>query len=168
MVEAKLDRKGLFSHDRKKKEYITILGMVDLNVMPEVTQPVTESNSKSFGFCCCKSGPLSSTVNLQRTGYAPGEAILVSAEVENLSNKTMNKTEAKLIQTIVFHSRRGTTKESKTTVAVKHQREYHVIDYTFYRPKLFLLHFETFNMIFRKLRKEKWKLVLLNTGNQCH
>ena len=121
MVEAKLDRKGLFSHDRKKKEYITILGMVDLNVMPEVTQPITESNSKSFGFCCCKSGPLSSTVNLQRTGYAPGEAILVSAEVENLSNKTMNKTEAKLIQTIVFHSRRGTTKESRTTVAVKTQ-----------------------------------------------
>ena len=35
-------------------------------------------------------------------GYAPGEGIPVSAEVENLSNKTMNKTQAKLIQDIVF------------------------------------------------------------------
>ena len=87
--------------------------------MPEVIKPVTESNSKTFGFCCCKSGPLSSTVNLQRTGYAPGEGILVSAEVENLSSKTMNKTEAELIQTIVFHSRRGTTKQSRTTIEVK-------------------------------------------------
>lgn len=117
-VEAKLDRKGFFTHDKKKKEFITILGMVDLNVMPSVTQPVTESNSKTFGFLCCKSGPLSSTVNLQRTGYAPGEAILVSAEVENLSSKTMNKTEAKLVQTIVFHSRSGKTKQSQSTIQV--------------------------------------------------
>ena len=119
VVEAKLDRKGLFSHDRKKKEYITILGMVDLNMMPEITQPATESNLKTFGFCCCKSGPLSSTVNLQSIGYAPGEAILVSAEVENLSDKKMNKTEAKLMQKIIFYSSIGSRKETTDCVAVK-------------------------------------------------
>lgn len=70
--------------------------------MPSITQPASFSDTKTFGCLCCTSGPLTSSVYLPRVGYAPGEGIPVSAEVENLSNKTMNKTQAKLIQDIVF------------------------------------------------------------------
>ena len=50
--------------------------------MPSVTEPVTTNNSKQFGCLCCTSGPLSATVNVPRVGYAPGEAIPVSTEIE--------------------------------------------------------------------------------------
>ena len=119
MVEAKLDRKGFFTFDKKKKQFITVNSLMDLNQMPAITQPVTMSDSKTFGCLCCTSGPLSSTVNIPRQGYAPGEAIPISAEVENLSDKTMNKTQAKLIQYIAFHSSRGKTKRTERTIRVK-------------------------------------------------
>ena len=119
MVEAKLDRKGFFTFDKKKKQFITVNALMDLNQMPSVTEPVTVSDSKTFGCCCCTTGPLSSTVNIPRQGYAPGEVIPVSAEVENLSNKTMNKTQAKLIQCIAFHSNRGIVKRIERTIKVK-------------------------------------------------
>ncbi len=37
--------------------------------------------------CCCKSGPLSCSLRLDRTGYVPGEDINVDAEIQNLSRK---------------------------------------------------------------------------------
>ena len=119
MVEAKLDRKGFFTFDKKKKQFITVNALMDLNQMPAVTEPVTVCDSKTFGCLCCTSGPLSSTVNIPRQGYAPGEAIPISAEVENLSDKTMSKTQAKLIQYIVFHSNRGSVKRTERIIRVK-------------------------------------------------
>jgi len=115
-VEAKLDRKGFFTFDKKKKEFITINALMDLNQMPSIIEPVTVSDSKTFGCLCCKSGPLSSTVNVPRVGYAPGEGIPIFAEVENLSDKVMNKTNAKLIQKIVFHSDSGKSKKIERTI----------------------------------------------------
>ena len=117
-VEAKLDRKGFFTFDKKKKEFITINALMDLNQMPSIIEPVTVSDSKTFGCLCCKSGPLSSTVNVPRVGYAPGEGIPIFAEVENLSDKVMNKTNAKLIQKIVFHSDSGKSKKIERTIQV--------------------------------------------------
>jgi len=101
-LQAKLDRSGFLTFDKKKKHFITVNSLVDLNQMPSITQPASFSDTKTFGCLCCTSGPLTSSVYLPRVGYAPGEGIPVSAEVENLSNKTMNKTQAKLIQDIVF------------------------------------------------------------------
>ena len=92
--------------------------LVDLNRMPHIKEPLTRNNTKTFGCLCCTSGPLSSTVNLPRTGYAPGETIPVYAEIENLSDKEMNKTQAILIQEVAFHSSRGKTKSIERKIQV--------------------------------------------------
>ena len=92
--------------------------LVDLNRMPHIKEPLTRNNTKTFGCLCCTSGPLSSTVNLPRTGYAPGESIPVYAEIENLSDKEMNKTQAILIQEVAFHSSRGKTKSIERKIQV--------------------------------------------------
>ena len=118
-VQAKLDRKGFFTFDKKTKQFITVNALVDLNQMPSITEPLTRDNTKTFGCLCCTTGPLSSTVNLPRTGYAPGETIPVYAEIENLSDKEMNKTQAILKQTVEFHSSRGKSKTIERTIQVK-------------------------------------------------
>ena len=117
-MEAKLDRSGFFTFDKKKKQFITINALMDLNQMPSVCEPVTVANAKEFGCLCCTSGPLSATVNIPRAGYVPGEGIPVSAEIENLSDKTMNKTQAKLIQDIVFYAHGGKRKCIERTIQV--------------------------------------------------
>ena len=74
-----------------------------------MNNPVTVSNQKTFGCCCCTTRPLSVTVRVPRSGYAGGESIPVTAEIDNLSNKVMNKSKAILVQRLVL-------KASKTKV----------------------------------------------------
>jgi hypothetical protein len=65
-------------------------------------QPVQGSNHKHFGCFCCKSGPLSVSVHLSKTGFVPGEPVFVCAEIENMSDKLMKGTSAKIIQVLYF------------------------------------------------------------------
>ena len=107
--------------DKKKKQFITVNTLVDLNQMPHIKEPITRNNTKTFGCCCWITDPLSQTVNLPRTGYAPGESIPVNAEIENLSDKIMNKTQAILIQKVAYkgiHSSKGKTKRTERKIQV--------------------------------------------------
>ena len=117
-MEAKLDRSGFFTFDKKKKHFITVNSVLDLNQTPGACQPVRLENSKTFGCLCCTSAPLSAMVSLPRTGYVAGENISVTSEIENGSDKTMSCSKAKLIQCIVFRSYCGRTKQFKRTLQV--------------------------------------------------
>lgn len=41
---------------------------------------------KYFCCCWCKSGPLTCVISLPCSGYVPGQAIPVTAELDNISN----------------------------------------------------------------------------------
>ena len=112
-IAAKLDRSGFFTFNKIKKQFITINSICDLNNIPGSNNPQTNSNSKTFGFCCCTSGPLSATMRIPRYGYTPGEIIPISAEVENLSDKQMNSTKARLYQDVTFRATNGIKKTSR-------------------------------------------------------
>lgn len=49
----------------------------------------------SKNFCCllCRQGPLSATLVLNQSGYAPGETMRVTAEVDNKSNVSIDVVE---------------------------------------------------------------------------
>ena len=101
--------------DKKSKKFITVNTLVDLNGMPSIKGPITRNNTKTFGCCCWITDPLSQTVNLPRTGYAPGESIPVNAEIENLSDKEMNKSQAILIQKVAYKGIYSSKSKTKTT-----------------------------------------------------
>ena len=101
--------------DKKSKKFITVNTLVDLNGMPSIKEPITRNNTKTFGCCCWITDPLSQTVNLPRTGYAPGESIPVNAEIENLSDKEMNKSQAILIQKVAYKGIYSSKSKTKTT-----------------------------------------------------
>ena len=118
-IEAKLDRSGFFTFNKMKKRFITINSICDLNNVIGVNNPQTNSNTKTFGFLCCTSGPLSATMRIPRYGYTPGEAIPISAEIENLSDKQMNSTKARLYQDVTFRATNGTKQTSRILQEVR-------------------------------------------------
>ena len=70
------------------------------------------TNSKKLFFSCCKSGPITNTLTLDRTGYVPGEYIVVNAEIDNKSNKTIASSKILLKQVCQIELRRvGVQKE---------------------------------------------------------
>ena len=101
-------RSGSFAFNKRRKQFITINSICDLNLIQGASQPQTKSNSKTFGSLFCTSGPLSATFRIPRYGYAPGEFIPISVEVENLSKKLMNCTKARLYQDVKFKAPNGT------------------------------------------------------------
>ena len=118
-MEAKLEKSGFFSFNDTRKHGVIIKGVLDINQLPARYNPATVSNSKEFGMLCCVSGgPLSTTVNIPRTGYAPGEDILVSAEIENMSEKMMNRHKVNLLQHMIYKSDYGKRKIVEIMVQV--------------------------------------------------
>ena len=76
---------------------------------PLFQSPILMKDHKSLCCLCCKSGPISVTMSLDRSGFVPGEKLTLNAEVDNKSNKTMTRSEVKLLQTTIFRARDGHT-----------------------------------------------------------
>ena len=60
--------------------------------------PVQGNNSKFLCCLCCKTGPISALFRVDRSGYVPGDSIILNAEISNNSNRTMNSSKVRLIQ----------------------------------------------------------------------
>ena len=115
-MEAKLEKSTFFSVNDTRAKLLTIKSTMDLNQLPSIVNPVTVSDSKEFGIFCCASGPLSDTVNIPRTGYAPGENIVVSGEIENTSDREMSSHEVNILRHMVYKSDWGKRKIVETKI----------------------------------------------------
>merc|ERR1711892_833985 len=110
-VTAAVDRPWKFDHETVA--FFTVVGVYDLNMDPKALKPQSVSDDKRF--CClfCKSGPVFATVQLDRTGYVPGETIFLQATADNKSNMVMEYTSVTLVQITTFLSSTRTV-ETKT------------------------------------------------------
>jgi len=59
---------------------------------------VTDQRSTNSCLFCCQKGTIIVSASLKRRAYAPGENILISADVVNMSNTPVHRSCAKLIQ----------------------------------------------------------------------
>ena len=105
-LEARLDRPWKFDHVTKRA--FTILERVDLNLSQEDLAGARRGETqKTLGFLCCETGPLTLTASTDRGGYCPGENILVTAHVENNTNKEMRRVKATLYRHVVYYAKRS-------------------------------------------------------------
>ncbi|XP_037778281.1 arrestin domain-containing protein 17-like [Penaeus monodon] len=90
--------------------------LYDLNTDSVAKQPIQCNEHKYL--CClwCRSGPLSMVVRVSRSGYVPGEKILINAECSNKTDSVVDYTEANIHQVIVFHAQ-GKSKHIDRKVA---------------------------------------------------
>ena len=97
----------------------TVLECIDLNLAEEdLTLPRRGEEQKTLCCLCCKSGPLTLAVSTNRGGYCAGENILVTASLENGTNKQIRVIEATLCRFTTFFARNGTGSTHSSCSAV--------------------------------------------------
>ena len=111
-VKAKISRSNIHK-SFECKAHFSVTSILDLNHEPRLMEPCSRTNHKHFGFFCCKSGPLSAVVHLNKTGFVPGESIMVSAEIDNTSDRQIKGSSAKIIQRLTFRAENESKVETK-------------------------------------------------------
>lgn len=109
-----IDRPWRF--DITTKVAFTIIQFVDINV-PHLLNPVQMEENRSVGWLCCAAGNLTVTAQTDRGGYCPGEAICVSAYINNQMKREVIAVELILDQRTVFISSQGKSRTVNTEVA---------------------------------------------------
>ncbi|ESO11382.1 hypothetical protein HELRODRAFT_91458 [Helobdella robusta] len=85
-LKAEIDKPWSFNY--KTKKAFTVISPIDIN-KPIYQGPVENSVEKSLCCCFCRSGTISIDARTDRKGYCPGESIMLWAEFDNQSNRTV-------------------------------------------------------------------------------
>ncbi|XP_071114939.1 arrestin domain-containing protein 3-like [Haliotis cracherodii] len=104
-----------WKNDYSTKKVFTVVCPMDLNREPSSGHPLQSRKNKRLCCLCCRSGPVSGVLGLQQKSYVPGEAIIITGEVNNMSSRKMGGSSVELKMTTVFHS---TTKTRAVTQQV--------------------------------------------------
>ncbi|ELU04845.1 hypothetical protein CAPTEDRAFT_173828 [Capitella teleta] len=104
-INCNIDKPWKFDHNSKIA--YTVLSMLDLNNQANALAPQSGTNSKTLCCLCCESGPITAQFHIDRCGYVPGEFIVLSGEVSNHTNRTMDDNRVELRMYMTF---RATTK----------------------------------------------------------
>ncbi|CAL8092315.1 unnamed protein product [Orchesella dallaii] len=116
VLEGKVKR-SFWERDFNILQPITILGELDQEHVSEAKLPSEVKMSKTFGFCCCTSGPLFLHVRVPIRGCVPGETIYFNVEVNNMSRKRIVDLSAKILQTVDFTGKHEGSEETMNTYA---------------------------------------------------
>lgn len=81
---------------------LTIIRPHDLNVEPQLKVASTFDMSKTFFCFPCKSDPLHIAITIPKTGYIPGEKIVIRSQINNATSVKINSMEYVLRQMAVF------------------------------------------------------------------
>ncbi|XP_050698169.1 arrestin domain-containing protein 3-like [Eriocheir sinensis] len=106
--------------DQSTHKMFSVNFMYDLNRDPLAVRPLMMEKEKTVCCLCCADGPIRLTMQAQRSGYVPGESLVVEGEVMNGSFSTIKYTEIKLVQQITHIARSHTHKVTRTVQRVYH------------------------------------------------
>ncbi|KAH8304953.1 hypothetical protein KR018_011661 [Drosophila ironensis] len=83
-ISVVIDRQWRFNN--KFTQPLTVLQTYNLNMSPQLLMPLVREDIKHF--CCwpCRSGPVLSTLTIPFGGYAPGQKIRFTLEIDNQSS----------------------------------------------------------------------------------
>ncbi|XP_077989028.1 arrestin domain-containing protein 3-like [Glandiceps talaboti] len=100
-VKSNIDRPWKFDHNTKRA--FTVTGIpVDLNRYPDSMFAQQDEDQKTVCCLCCATGPITMTATTDRKGYVSGEIISVGMDVDNVSSRDINDSEAALVQKCKF------------------------------------------------------------------
>ncbi|VDO62000.1 unnamed protein product [Heligmosomoides polygyrus] len=96
MVKVELDRPWRFN--KTDKRLFTVVPMFDLNMIPQAAMPIRECVIKNLGIVLFRHGKVSVQCDIPKTGFVPGETIVINAVVVNDSSKDIIKASTKLVE----------------------------------------------------------------------
>lgn len=101
---------------------IVIINRLDLNTLPILRHQTTREYEKlNRGVCCnCNASANIAKITLivKRGGYTPGESILFDVQIDNRSNKEVNKIDAYLVQLVRFNAKTKTKVEANVLTSL--------------------------------------------------
>jgi len=106
-LTGKIKRSGLH-FNVKEKHSITVLGNTPVHEVCQGKNPMEPAvgrDSKFICCWCCKTGPLNGEVACNKTGYVPGEVVVVNATLENLTNTDLPFTKINLKRNVKLRAR---------------------------------------------------------------
>ncbi|XP_076033484.1 arrestin domain-containing protein 3-like [Oratosquilla oratoria] len=106
--------------DKECKKFVSVSSLYDLNTIPGVNSPVQRNETKHLCCWCCKSGPISVVLNIDKTGFVSGESMPINAECTNMSNRCMNKTKAKIVQKVTCYAEGKSKSATRTVASLEH------------------------------------------------
>uniref|UniRef100_A0A7E4W0E2 Arrestin_C domain-containing protein n=1 Tax=Panagrellus redivivus TaxID=6233 RepID=A0A7E4W0E2_PANRE len=103
--KAKIDRPWKF--DDTTRAGFTVLPHFDLNSVCYASIPMVKDFEKQIGFLCFKHGELNANVTLSKSGYVPGERVVLTVEITNGTTKNVARVETALMEITTFTAHRG-------------------------------------------------------------
>ncbi|CAD5215750.1 unnamed protein product [Bursaphelenchus okinawaensis] len=84
----------------------TVIGIEDINHESEAMEPASASETnRKVSFCCRRQGIIHVELQLNRTGYTPGENILVNAVINNETQKNIKSSSVRLRQNVNYKAK---------------------------------------------------------------
>ncbi|KAI1703423.1 arrestin domain-containing protein 17 [Ditylenchus destructor] len=102
--KAKIDRPWKF--DDTTRTNFTVMPHFDLNTIYYAGLPVEKHISKNIGVLCFKHGRIGAKITLGKSGYVPGENVMLNVEVNNTTSKDVTRVETSLIELVTYTARR--------------------------------------------------------------
>ncbi|CAM1325801.1 Uncharacterised protein g9075 [Pycnogonum litorale] len=87
------------------RKMFSVNGLFDLNHYRDLANPFQGCHEKYLCCWCCRNGPLTCTVTLDRTAYVPGETIGIKVEIVNKTDIGVYMIKAKLLTTSSYFAR---------------------------------------------------------------
>nr|XP_022332254.1 arrestin domain-containing protein 3-like [Crassostrea virginica] len=116
-VKGTIDKPWKFDHNTKRP--FTVVALLDLNTQPNAACETHNRQDKFLCCLCCKSGPITGMIRLDRCGFVPGEAIQFNAEIQNMTSRVCG-IHVKLTMTTMFHATTESKSSSQEVARVTH------------------------------------------------
>jgi len=77
---------------------LTVIGTLDLNIIPSLRAPIEVFNQKYRCCCCCRQGPITLKLKLPKAGFIPGEQLDLTLWIHNESRKSLKHVSVQLAE----------------------------------------------------------------------
>ncbi|XP_050735692.1 arrestin domain-containing protein 3-like isoform X5 [Eriocheir sinensis] len=93
--------------------------LLDLNTNPQAPMPISFTEEKYA--CClwCRSGPMTVALRIDRSGFVPGEKMIINAECINTTRNEINHTKVTIEQITTYYAEGRTKKERRKVAEIK-------------------------------------------------
>lgn len=100
--------------------HFTVGPVVDLANIVELSNPLMNSDLKTFGFGCMPGKALTATVKMPAAGFAPGETTLVFVDVNNETNIRIVDVRIRLIEVLTYYMGKGERNINRERILCTH------------------------------------------------
>ncbi|XP_064649298.1 arrestin domain-containing protein 2-like [Lineus longissimus] len=105
--------------DRYAKKYFTLIQQTDLNDERKAMKSQRKQAQKTVGMLCCAAGYLDLWMQIPKTGYVPGESIILKGEANNHTTRAMSSTKVYLSQNIKVRAKGKKETYHRNVVEIK-------------------------------------------------